>query len=112
MSVLLPDGKTTVWINNRAVNDGKAANRPPVASRVRPDGSVSLEVPKTDRKVNLKVGDSFDIVSGTIAEPYARRPVLVKPKPAAVRDNTQADSASRPPPGTRKSPDDDDADGR
>jgi hypothetical protein len=111
------DGKTTVWINNRAVNDGKAADRLPVASRVRPDGSVNLQVPQSNRSVNLKVGQSVDIVSGTIAEPYARNPVAAKPapKPAAVRDNGPAakpGSASPPPAGTRGGPDDDGPDAR
>lgn len=111
------DGKTTVWINNRAVNDGKAADRLPVASRVRPDGSVNLEVQQTNRSVNLKVGQSVEIVSGTIREPYARSPVPAKPapKPASVRDNSAAgkpESASQPPPGTRNDPDDDGPDRR
>jgi hypothetical protein len=111
------DGKTTVWINNRAINDGKAADKLPVASRVRPDGSVNLQVPQSDRSVNLKVGQSVEFMSGTIAEPYARSPAAAKPvpKPAAVRDNSPAgkpESASQPPSGTRQGPDDDGPDGR
>jgi len=111
------DGKTTVWINNRAVNDGKPADRLPVASRVRPDGSINLEVPQTNRSVNLKVGQSVEIVSGTIEEPYARSRVAAKPVPktAASRDNSAAakpEGASRPPPGTRKDPDENDEDRR
>ncbi|OFZ87864.1 MAG: hypothetical protein A3F74_07665 [Betaproteobacteria bacterium RIFCSPLOWO2_12_FULL_62_58] len=111
------DGKTTVWINNRAVNDGKPADRLPVASRVRPDGSINLEVPQTNRSVNLKVGQSVEIVSGTIEEPYARSHVAAKPVPktAASRDNSAAakpEGASQPPPGTRKDPDENDQDRR
>lgn len=111
------DGTTTVWINNRPVNDGKASDKLPVASRVRPDGSVNLQVPQTNRSVDLKVGQSVEIVSGTIAEPYARSPAAANPapKPAAVRDNSPAakpESASQPPPGTRQGPDDDGPDGR
>lgn len=111
------DGKTTVWINNRAVNDGKATDKLPVASRVRPDGSVNLQMPQSDRSVNLKVGQSVEIVSGTIAEPYARRPAAAKPapKPAAARDNSptaKPESASQPAPRKRESPDDDGPDGR
>ena len=112
------DGKTTVWINNRAVNDGNAADRSPVSSRVRPDGSVILEVPKTDRSVKLKVGQSVEIVSGTIEEPYERRAVAAKPvpKPAAVRENivpgAKSESASQPPAGRRNDPDDDGPDRR
>jgi hypothetical protein len=67
------DGRTTVWINNHAINDGKDGNRSAVVSRVQADGSVAVEVPQTSRNVKLKVGQSVDIVSGAVAEPYARR---------------------------------------
>jgi hypothetical protein len=92
------DGKTTVWINNRAVNDGKATDKLPVASRVRPDGSVNLQVPQSDRSVNLKVGQSVEIVSGTIAEPYARSRAAAKPvpKPAVAGVAAPAPKPERP----------------
>jgi len=112
------DGKTTVWINNRAVNDGKSADRLPVASRVRPDGSINLEVPQTNRSVNLKVGQSVEIVSGTIEEPYARSPVAAKPesrKPATVGGSAatvKPESAAQRPESTRKDRDDDDQERR
>lgn len=79
------DGRTTVWINDRAVNDGKVPGGVPVTSRLRPDGSVNLGIAQSERSVNLKVGQSVEIVSGTIAEPYGRAPSTAKPadKPAA-----------------------------
>lgn len=78
------DGRTTVWINNNAINDGKDGGRSAVVSRVQPDGSVAVEVPQTSRNVRLKVGQSVDILSGAVAEPYAPRPgsVSAQPKPA------------------------------
>lgn len=108
------DGKTTVWINNRAVNDGKAADRLPVASRVRPDGSINLQVPQTNRSVNLKVGQSVDIVSGTIGEPYARSPAAKpEPRPAAASRGSAAATPEAPrPPSTRKDQDNNDQDRR
>ena len=79
------DGKTTVWINNRAINDGRSAGSLPFTSRLRPDGSVKLGVTQTDQSVDLKVGQSAEIVSGTITEPYSRttsgRPPSAKPSP-------------------------------
>ena len=74
------DGKSTVWINNQAINDRKAAGGV-VIDRLRPNGALTLQVPQTDRGVELKVGQSVDIVSGTIEEPYARHPAA--PKAAA-----------------------------
>ena len=110
------DGKTTVWINNRPVNDGKAADGMPVASRVRPDGSVNLAVPQTSRSVNLKVGQSVEIVSGTIEEPYARPRVAAKPVPkqatAGSSAATKPETVSPRPPSTRNDPDDDGPDRR
>jgi hypothetical protein len=66
------DGRTTVWINNRAIHDGTVPDGVPVRSRLRPDGSVSLGIAPSDRSVNLKVGQSIETASGTIAEPYGR----------------------------------------
>lgn len=111
------DGRTTVWLNNRPINDGKAAARMPVTSRVRPDGSVNLEVPQTNRSVNMKVGDSLEMVSGSIEEPYARSPAVAKPQPKPAAgggsgSSPKAEGASPRPPSARKDQDDDDPDRR
>jgi len=89
------DGKDTVWINDRAIDDGKETGRLPPA-RPRPDGSIVLELPQGERKINLKVGQSIELLSGTIAEPYARAPVPPKsaPKPAAETSSPPAASAA------------------
>ncbi len=80
------DGKTTVWINNHVVNDGKATDGLPISSRVRPDDSVSLKLPQASGSIDLKVGQSVEIGSGAIAEPYARGVLNVgaQPKPAVA----------------------------
>ena len=98
------DGKTTVWINNQVVNDGKASDGLAISSRVRPDDSVSLKLPQASGSIDLKVGQSVEIGSGTIAEPYARSTLTVRapPKPAiaagspASKSNTAADGAAAP----------------
>jgi hypothetical protein len=85
------DGRTTVWINNNAINDGKDGGRSAVVSRVQPDGSVAVEVPQASRNVRLKVGQSVDILSGAVAEPYAPRPGSVSAsKPAIPADGSAA----------------------
>ena len=84
------DGKTTVWINNRPINDGRPAEGLPFTSRLRPDGSVKLGVTQADRSVDLKVGQSAEILSGTIAEPYGRPTTRGTP---AVRQPPASDAA-------------------
>ncbi|HET6491367.1 MAG TPA: hypothetical protein VFG44_00185 [Burkholderiales bacterium] len=76
------DGKTTVWINNQVVNDGKATDGLPISSRVRPDDSVSLKLPQASGSIDLKVGQSVEIGSGAIAEPYARGVRRARPEAA------------------------------
>ena len=90
------DGRTTVWINNRAINDGKGPDGLPVTSRVRPDGSVRLGIARTDRSVDLKVGQSVEIVSGTIAEPYSRARSIARPPHSPAASGPKADSAQSP----------------
>jgi hypothetical protein len=75
------DGKTTVWINNRAVNEKEPVGGTPMVSQVRPDGAVSLQVPQSGRSVDLKVGQSVELLSGSIEESYARRAPAAKPEP-------------------------------
>ncbi len=77
------DGKTTVWINNRPVSD-KESGGAAIVGRVRPDGSVTLQVPQSGRRVDLKPGQSVELLTGAIEEGYSRRPAAPpEPKPAA-----------------------------
>jgi hypothetical protein len=80
------DGRTTVWLNNQAVHDNNPAGAGAVVSRVRPDGSITLQAPQSARSVNLKPGQTVELQSGTVEEAYARRALAepeAKPKPGA-----------------------------
>lgn len=77
------DGKSTVWINNRPINDKEPVAGGAIVGRVRPDGGVLLQVPQSGRVVGLKPGQSIELLSGTIEEAYSRKPVQPDPKPAA-----------------------------
>ena len=68
------DGKSTVWINSRAYNENEQVSGP-VVGRVRPDGGVRLQLPQSSRSVDLKVGQTVELVSGAVEEPYSRKPV-------------------------------------
>jgi hypothetical protein len=76
------DGKSTIWLNNRAVTEPHAGGINVVTGKN--DNRVKLTDPESGRSVDLKVGQTVEIVSGTIQENYTRRP-LSKPeaKPAA-----------------------------
>ena len=86
------DGKSTVWINNHPVQGRDVGGV--AIERVRPDGVVTLKVPQTSRDVKLKVGQSLDVVSGTIEEPFDRPVAAPKPgesiKPAGSTDGAAA----------------------
>jgi hypothetical protein len=75
------DGKTTVWINNQPVHDRESAGAAAIVGRVRPDGSVTLQVPQSGRSVNLKPGQSVELLSGAVEEPYSRRFEAPRPEP-------------------------------
>jgi hypothetical protein len=74
------DGRTTVWLNNQAVRDTDPAGAGAVVSRVRPDGRITLQAPQSSRSVDLKPGQSVELLSGTIEEGYSRR-ALSEPEP-------------------------------
>lgn len=80
------DGKTTVWLNNQAVHDTDPAGAGAVVTRVRPDGRITLQAPQSSRSVELKPGQSVELLTGTIEEGYSRRALSAsepKPKPGA-----------------------------
>src|SRR6478735_5420725 len=66
------DGKNTIWLNNRVVNEQNPSGMN--AAIVKSDNRVRLSVPDSGRSVDLKVGQTVEIVSGTIEESYLRRP--------------------------------------
>ena len=72
------DGKSTVWINNRAVRDGEALSGVAVLGRVRPDGGIRLNLLPNKGAVDLKVGQTLEVDSGSVAENYEREPAPSK----------------------------------
>lgn len=68
------DGKSTVWLNNKPVTEQNNAGMNITTNRN--DTRVKLLVPESGRSMDLKVGQSAEIVSGTVEEGYKRRPPL------------------------------------
>lgn len=91
------DGRSTVWLNSRPVNDREPAGGAAIVGRVRPDGGVILQVPQSGRRVELKPGQSVELLTGAVEEGYSRRPpTQPEPKPA-VKAEPAAKSAKPSP---------------
>jgi hypothetical protein len=85
------DGKTTVWINNQPLHERDSAGAAAIVGRVRPDGSITLQVPQSGRRVILKPGQSVELLSGAVEEGSSRR--LEAPKPESRSDAMPAAKA-------------------
>jgi hypothetical protein len=66
-----------------------------VVGRVRPDGRIVIDTAQGGNNVELKVGQSVEIVSGTIEEPYARRATSPKSRSGVNPDSDPPDRRSR-----------------
>jgi hypothetical protein len=91
------DGKNTIWLNNRVVTESQAGALS--AAVGKNDNRVRLSVPENGRHVELKVGQSVEIVSGAVGENYMRR-AGIKPeiKPAVAAENTGTNPSKDTPP--------------
>ena len=74
------DGKSTIWLNNRAMHDNERPDGATLVGRVKPDGGVTLQVPQTGRSVDLKPGQSIELLSGAIEEGGSRRLTASRPE--------------------------------
>ena len=94
------DGKYTIWLNNQMVTEKQKS---PVNAGVGQQNHVRLRAPDGRRSVEVKVGQTLETVSGTVAENYARRGTA-KSTPGAPADNENIapDVAKVIPPDTRE----------
>jgi hypothetical protein len=84
------DGKTTVWLNNRAITEKDKAQG--VVGKLRPDGKLTVQGSQSGRSVDLKVGQRAELLSGAVEEGYARTPAPAQPdaKPDVKTGETTA----------------------
>ena len=84
------DGKNTIWLNNHAIPEGEISGRTPVNSTVRRDGSLLIQLPEASRRIDLKVGQSLEVTSGVISEPFARPPTPPAEKKPAAKPGSES----------------------
>ena len=68
------DGQSTVWINNRPLNEKRAPSGIKIISHSADNASVTLQLPQSSHNVDLKVGQNLDATSGQIQENYQMLP--------------------------------------
>jgi len=93
------DGKTTVWINNKAQSGAQAGQGIAVQGKSGAGGQVSVALPDARSNVQLKVGQSLDVTSGKVEEVYRRTlPRLEKAEtPPSLSGTTGAEKFPVPP---------------
>jgi len=69
------DGRHTVWINNKAFDEGISIKRDSKS------GNFNLQLPYSEQHVRLKVGQRLDSASGKVDEAYRNKAALIPNKP-------------------------------
>jgi len=97
------DGQSTVWINNRPLNEKRVPSGIKIISRNAENASVTLQLPQSSRNVDVKVGQSLDATSGHIQENYQRPPPPVMQKKTAPSAQSEHQNAlATPAPSSEK----------
>lgn len=98
------DGKTTVWVNNEVLTDAALRLKQSIVGRVDRNGRILLQTQATGAaQLQLKVGQTAELFSGKVDEPYAvqRAAPVAKAKPPATEKPAAEPGAAvapRPPP--------------
>jgi len=96
------DGRTTVWLNNRAVSDRHTAGGVTILPQGTASDPVVFSIPQAERVVTLRVGQNLDVTTGQVVEPYSPR--AAEMKRALAEKSKPADSAGAANPTTTESP--------
>lgn len=94
------DGKTTVWVNNKSLSENDIRDSASLVGRIERDGRILIQPVQSAAApaLRLKVGQSAELQSGRVAEPFAAgnpernaKPAS-KPSPSAARKSDNDDS--------------------
>jgi hypothetical protein len=97
------DGQSTVWINNRPVNEKRATSGIKIIGRSADNASVTLQLPQSSRSVDVKVGQNLDATSGHVQENYQKPPPpVMQKKTAPSAQSEQQNALATPAPSSEK----------
>ncbi len=97
------DGRTTVWVNNKALSDKEIRETSSLVGRVERDGRITVQTNAPGSitpTLQLKVGQSAELLSGRVQEPFSPKAVSERntsatTKPAATAE--ERESPDKPP---------------
>lgn len=99
------DGRTTVWVNNKALSDKEIRETSSLVGRVERDGRITVQT-NTQGSIaptlQLKVGQSAELLSGRVQEPFSpraapERNTAATTKPATAEERDSPDKPPAPP---------------
>ena len=92
------DGKATVWVNNKVMSDAELNSAQPLAGRIDRSGRILLQAPQGAGSLQLKVGQSAELLSGRVGEAYAmpRATPAAKAVPQAKPETANKTAAPAP----------------
>jgi hypothetical protein len=73
------DGETIVWVNGKPVEGETPDGMQFQVTPQTPGGTVMVREPERGRRVEIKVGQQVDMVTGRVKEPFERPPQNVAP---------------------------------
>lgn len=79
------DGETIVWVNGKPV-EGETPDGMQFQVGPRGESSVVVREPDRGRRVEIKVGQQVDLVTGRVKEPFERPPTTAPAPKAAPPD--------------------------
>jgi hypothetical protein len=99
------DGETIVWVNGKPV-DGETPDGMKFQVGPQGEGSVTVREPDRGRRVEIKVGQQVDLVTGRVKDTFERPPVAAPAPKAAPQDRGFVSSRPRAKPPARDDKDD------
>jgi hypothetical protein len=99
------DGETIVWVNGKPV-EGETPDGMQFKVGPQSQGSVTVREPDRGRRVEIKVGQQVDLVTGRVKETFERPPAAAAAQKVAPQDRGFVSGHARAPRSARDDRDD------
>lgn len=93
------DGKTTVWVNSKALSERDIRDSASLVGRIERDGRILVQPAQgTGASMRLKVGQRAELLSGKVEENFTREPMANAPVTALPKADVpvKPDNATKP----------------